>query len=85
LRNSREDADVYNTIQDNGMGMKSTFVDKAFEPMMRGVADKLVPGVGMGLAVVKKILRQHCGELSLKSELGKGSVFTFSIPAIEFN
>lgn len=66
------------SIKDNGMGMRDSMKDKIFTVLKRAVGNEY-PGRGMGLAISRKILQQHYGTISVESELGKGSTFTFTI------
>lgn len=53
-------------------------IDRAFEPLFTTRAR----GTGLGLAVVKKIIEEHNGSISLSSELGIGTKVSFVIPAV---
>jgi len=65
-------------IRDNGRGIAAEDMGKVFAPFRRaGKQD--TPGEGMGLAYVQTLLRRHGGRISCKSELGKGTTFTFTI------
>jgi PAS domain S-box-containing protein len=66
------------SIRDNGRGIAQEDMDKVFAPFRRaGKQD--TPGEGMGLAYVQTLVRRHGGRIWCESELGKGTVFTFTI------
>ena len=79
---SREGGYTFIEIADNGIGIPPEFTDKIFDKFYQ--IEKYytgnVEGVGLGLAYVKKIVETFGGEVSVKSEAGKGSVFTLKIP-----
>lgn len=66
-------------VKDNGMGIKQEYHEKIF-----GLFEKLdsaSEGTGVGLALIKRIIEMHGGEIWVESEgLGKGSTFCFTIP-----
>ncbi len=70
------------TISDTGIGIDSEYHYKVFDKFFRiptgGVHD--VKGFGLGLAYVKKIIELHQGKIELKSEKGKGTTFTITLP-----
>jgi signal transduction histidine kinase len=66
-------------IEDNGPGMPPGAEEEIFEPFRR-LAGNRQPGVGLGLATVKKIVETCRGQIGVASELGKGSVFWFEMP-----
>ncbi|MFC1512548.1 ATP-binding protein [bacterium] len=67
-------------IKDNGIGIDSRFFEYVFEVFGR-LKDKIeVQGTGMGLAIVKKIVNKHNGNIWLESTKGKGSTFCFTLP-----
>lgn len=63
-------------ISDNGTGMDDEIKNKIFNPFFTTRSD----GTGLGMAIVKKIIDSHSGEIVLESEPGKGSKFTIKIP-----
>ncbi len=67
-------------ICDNGRGMASEDVPKAFD-LFRRVGPQDVPGEGMGLAYVKTLLRLLGGRIWCESQVGVGTTFSFSVPA----
>jgi two-component system phosphate regulon sensor histidine kinase PhoR len=69
-------------VSDNGMGISPAECDYVFDKYFRstGIADKNIPGMGLGLCYVKLLTEAHKGKIFLESELGKGSKFTVEIP-----
>ena len=65
-------------IMDNGIGILPQYQAQIFEPFRQ--LDRGIEGVGMGLALVKRIVEHHGGRLWVESESGKGSTFYFTIP-----
>ncbi len=69
-------------VSDTGIGMKREALDQVFEEFRQAesaTASKY-GGTGLGLAIVKKFITLMGGEISVESELGKGSTFTIRIP-----
>ncbi|BBM82024.1 MASE1 domain-containing protein [Candidatus Uabimicrobium amorphum] len=65
-------------VEDNGRGISEEDQGKIFDTFQRcGPQD--VPGEGMGLAYVRSLVRRHGGEIYCRSQLGKGSTFSFFI------
>ncbi|MFD0795234.1 sensor histidine kinase [Mucilaginibacter litoreus] len=69
------------TVTDEGIGMSEETISKIFNKFFRSekVAKKY-SGLGMGLYVASKIIGDHGGSIDVKSEEGKGSVFSFTLP-----
>ncbi|MBI4851227.1 MAG: HAMP domain-containing histidine kinase [Acidobacteria bacterium] len=67
-------------ITDQGIGIDTKFQKKIFEPFYRVKELQRVSGVGLGLALVKRIIQAHNGKLRVKSISGEGSSFYFTIP-----
>ncbi|MBU0651885.1 MAG: hypothetical protein KKG96_03290, partial [Proteobacteria bacterium] len=65
-------------VRDNGIGILPQYQEQIFEPFRQ--LDRGIEGVGMGLAIVKRIVAYHRGRFWVESESGKGSTFYFTIP-----
>ncbi len=65
-------------VQDNGRGIAAADLERIFEPFQRvGRCD--VPGEGVGLTYVRRLVQRHAGEITCQSELGVGTTFNFTI------
>jgi len=67
-------------VRDTGIGINPEDQERVFQMFMRLQAVD-VPGEGVGLAYVRKILRSHGGKIWVVSQKGQGSTFFFSLPA----
>ncbi|HKR31889.1 MAG TPA: ATP-binding protein [Terriglobales bacterium] len=69
------------SIADRGSGIDDLERSLIFDKFYRGQSQRYrVQGTGMGLAIVKAIVEAHGGRISVTSQLGKGSVFSFGLP-----
>lgn len=75
------------SVQDFGIGIDKKDHEKIFERFYRvgGKSEETYPGFGIGLFIVKEILSQHHGFITVESEKGKGTVFTFTLPFVMEN
>ncbi len=73
---------VFVSVKDNGIGISKANQHKVFENLYRISTGNVhnVKGFGLGLAYVKNIVELHNGEVSLKSEIKKGTTFTVFVP-----
>jgi signal transduction histidine kinase len=82
----REEHDMVTIrVQDTGYGIPSADLPHIFERFyrVRNNGYDEIEGNGLGLAIVKLTLEQHNGNISVESELGKGTCFTFSLPLMQ--
>jgi len=69
------------SVSDNGVGIAPEDQEAVFEEFKQvGTADKKVEGTGLGLALSRKFIELHGGKIWVKSQVGTGSTFTFTIP-----
>ncbi|SDF80137.1 PAS domain S-box-containing protein [Methanolobus vulcani] len=70
------------SVLDNGIGISSDDLEKLFMPFQQidSTISRKYDGTGLGLSLVKRFVEMHGGDVSVESELGKGSVFSFRLP-----
>jgi two-component system, NtrC family, sensor kinase len=73
----QRDAEQFISVEDRGVGIAAEKTDRIFAPF---VSDKGGQGTGLGLAVSRKILREHGGDVKVSSVIGEGSTFELSVP-----
>ncbi|OGG08165.1 hypothetical protein A3D05_05510 [Candidatus Gottesmanbacteria bacterium RIFCSPHIGHO2_02_FULL_40_24] len=79
---SRKDSFVGVTVKDTGIGIPKEALSKLFTKFFRvsSVLEQGSKGTGLGLFISKSIISMHGGDISVDSELGKGSTFIFTLP-----
>ena len=70
------------SVADTGVGIATEDQEAIFEEFRQvGTADKKVEGTGLGLALSRKFIELHGGRIWVQSQPGKGSTFSFTLPA----
>jgi len=69
-------------VEDTGIGIAASQFERIFNPFVQVQSGntRTSEGVGLGLSISRDMARQMGGDISLRSELGKGSTFTLSLP-----
>lgn len=75
---------IYFTVRDSGIGMTPEQMAKLFQAFSQAddSTTRKYGGTGLGLAISKKFCRMMGGDISVESELGKGTAFTFWLPVV---
>ncbi|MBK0019291.1 sensor histidine kinase KdpD [Kosakonia sp. S42] len=71
---------MYLFVEDDGPGLPTNNTDVLFEPFARGQKESSIAGVGLGLALCRKIITAHGGTLSAKSRKPHGAIFKICLP-----
>jgi signal transduction histidine kinase len=82
VRARKNQEEIVISVKDEGQGIPANELDRLFVPFqklcVKGTAGE--QSTGLGLAIVKRIVEGHSGKVSVKSEVGVGSTFSFSLP-----
>jgi PAS domain S-box-containing protein len=71
---------LYLEVGDKGVGISTEDQKNLFQPYYRAGKNRMIPGIGLGLAVSKKIIDAHGGQITISSQLGQGSIFSILVP-----
>ena len=83
LNNIKEFLEI--KVSDNGIGISEKDKEQVFQKFFRVHTGDVhnVKGFGLGLYYVKEIINGHGGQLTLKSKIGKGTVFIIKLPLLK--
>ena len=77
------DGEVVTSVADHGPGIDDYEQEMIFEKFYRGRNQRMtIQGTGMGLAIARAIVELHGGKISVTSQVGRGSLFSFSLPTL---
>lgn len=72
-------------VEDSGPGIPPALYDTIFDPHVRGRNDGGKPGIGLGLATVKRIVEAHGGAVGFRSKLDVGTTFWVELPRADYD
>ncbi len=79
---NKQDDDLRFYVKDSGMGIPEKELPNVFDRFFRGekIQELAIGGTGLGLSIAKNLVKLMNGEIGVESEIGKGSLFYFTIP-----
>jgi two-component system NtrC family sensor kinase len=80
IRTYLEENDILIEFEDNGPGIPEEYLNKIFDPFF--TTKEVGRGTGLGLSVVFGIINEHGGEVSVESEVGRGTKFSITLPVL---
>jgi signal transduction histidine kinase len=81
VRTWSENGSVFASVSDTGCGIRPEHLGRIFEPFF--TTKDVGKGTGLGLSITYDIVKKHGGDITVRSEEGKGTTFTVRIPAME--
>jgi signal transduction histidine kinase len=67
------------SVRDTGRGIPHEYLSRVFEPFVQ-VPESSAGGAGLGLSISRRIVEAHGGQITVRSEPGQGTTFTFTLP-----
>ena len=80
IRGALSDTAITLEVKDQGIGILSNDLERIFEPFFRGTNIGEIPGLGIGLSIVKDAVDSMQGSISVNSEVNVGTTITVVIP-----
>ncbi len=79
-----DDGNDFVRVEDQGQGIPAEELNRLFEPFVTSSVQATAGerSTGLGLAIVRRIVEGHGGTISVRSEVGRGSAFTFTLPGL---
>ena len=68
------------TVEDNGIGLEEEYLERIFAPFERLHGRGAYEGTGMGLAICRRVVERHGGEIAASSTVGRGATFVVTLP-----
>ncbi|KPK34933.1 MAG: hypothetical protein AMJ65_17755 [Phycisphaerae bacterium SG8_4] len=85
LKATHENSQITITVSDTGIGMIPADAERVFDKFYRAQDERVTKaeGTGLGLAIARQVIRQHGGDITVDTELDKGSTFALVLPVAE--
>lgn len=80
---SDSDGKVWLAVADTGPGISAEDLERVFDRFFRADPSRSLRGSGLGLSFARSVARGHGGDVTVESEVGKGSVFTIVLPLVK--
>ena len=79
IRAKAKEGKVKISVKDNGIGIEKKYQKEIFKPFKRAHVETEYDGLGIGLATCQKIIKHHGSKIKVKSKIGKGTKFEFTL------